>query len=214
MVVRRRTNARFSCAFGRIGVQIPGCTSNRNSYWPGMLVSQIGRRARVGKVKSDRLPSCTRPRRMPPVRVGLWRKGGPRWGCSSAICAMTWGSRWAMLQVQTVGDKWICLRTSASAPRGVVMERLSAAWPSAVWWRSWLLPWLLVPRRRNFGPRALRALPMPWLRPRRRARARRPRMTLPIIPRLLLAQTIRLPTNPPKLGIRVRMRLTTRAMTR
>lgn len=113
MVVRRRTNARFSCAFGRIGVQVPGCTSNRNSSWLGMLASQIGRRARVVKVKSDRLPSCMRLRLLPPVCIGLWREGGPRWGNSSATCAMTWGSLKATLQVQTVGDKWICLRTSA-----------------------------------------------------------------------------------------------------
>ena len=61
-------------------MQVPGCTSNRNSSWPGMAAPQIGRRARVGKVKSDRLPSCTRPRRMPPVRVGLWREGGTPMG--------------------------------------------------------------------------------------------------------------------------------------
>ena len=28
-----------------IGVQVPGCTSNRNSSWLGMFASQIGRRA-------------------------------------------------------------------------------------------------------------------------------------------------------------------------
>lgn len=118
-------NARFTCAFGRIGVQVPGCTSNRNSSWLGMFASQIGRRARVVKVKSDRLPSCMRLRRMPPVCIGLWRKGTPM-GNSSATCAMTWGGLKATLQVQTMGDKWICLWTSVSASR-IAVAQLRAA---------------------------------------------------------------------------------------
>gem|GEM_PF-5389876 len=135
MVVRRRTNARLSCAFGRIGVQVPSCTSNRNSSWLGMLASQIGRRARVVKVKSDRLPSCMRLRLLPPVCIGLWREGGPRWGNSSATYAMTWGSLKATLQVQTMGDNWICLRTSASAPRCIAVRdctRCSQARPGGI----------------------------------------------------------------------------------
>lgn len=53
-------------------MRIPGCTSNRISDIRGISALQIGRRARMDDVKSDRLPSRCRP-----MRHTALEKGGP-----------------------------------------------------------------------------------------------------------------------------------------